>query len=47
MTPEELGGLVDCDLADPAFWDGGLTIVDGILDAARSAALEAGRLPQM
>ncbi len=45
MPPEELGRIVGCDLADPAFWDGGLAIVEQQLDAAESAAFEAGRLP--
>ena len=26
-TPEELGAIVGCDLADPAFWTDGLNIV--------------------
>jgi oligoendopeptidase F len=43
MSPEELGKIVDCDLADPAFWDGGLAIVDGQLRAAEEAAVAAGR----
>jgi oligoendopeptidase F len=42
--PEELGRIVDCDLADPSFWDGGLDIVQGQLDAAEQAARDAGRL---
>ncbi len=32
------------DLADPAFWDGGLEIIDEQLAAAEAAATEAGRL---
>ena len=43
MTPEELGSIVDCDLADPSFWDGGLDIVEAQLDAATEAAKAAGR----
>ncbi len=43
--PEDLGRIVDCDLADPAFWDAGLDIVAGQLDAAAEAARAAGRLP--
>ncbi|MCU1396455.1 MAG: oligoendopeptidase pepF/M3 family [Ilumatobacteraceae bacterium] len=43
MSPEELGRIVDCDLADPAFWDGGLAIVDEQLTAAEEAAAAAGR----
>ena len=44
LTPEELGKLVDCDLADPGFWDGGLAIVEQQLELAETAAFEAGRL---
>ncbi|MGH2827759.1 MAG: M3 family oligoendopeptidase [Actinomycetota bacterium] len=44
MPPEELGKIVDCDLADPGFWDGGLSIVGDQLKAAEAAAKEAGRL---
>lgn len=44
MAPEELGRIVDCDLADPGFWDGGLEIVEGQLRAAEEAAKEAGKL---
>jgi oligoendopeptidase F len=44
MPPEELGRIVGCDLADPAFWDGGLAIVESQLDEAESAAFAAGRL---
>ena len=44
MAPEELGRIVGCDLADPHFWDGGLDIVEQQLDAAETAAFEAGRL---
>jgi oligoendopeptidase F len=44
MPPEELGRIVGCDLADPAFWDGGLAFVEHQLEAAESAAFEAGRL---
>ncbi len=44
MAPEELGRIVDCDLEDPGFWDAGLDIVDGQLDAASAAAVEAGRI---
>ena len=38
MTPEALGKLVDCDLADPDFWSGGLTIVEEQLVLAEQAA---------
>ena len=43
-TPEELGRIVDVDLGDPGFWDGGLAIVEQQLVAAETAAAEAGRL---
>jgi oligoendopeptidase F len=43
-SPEALGHLVDCDLGDPKFWEGGLAIVEGQLEAAEAAAREAGRL---
>jgi len=43
-SPEDLAAIVDCDLADPAFWDGGLAIVQAHLEAAEGAAREAGRL---
>jgi oligoendopeptidase F len=43
-SPEELGALVGLDLADPAFWDGGLAIVAEQLAAAEAAARDAGRL---
>jgi oligoendopeptidase F len=44
MAPEELGRIVGCDLADPGFWDGGIAIIEQQLDAAETAAFEAGRL---
>jgi oligoendopeptidase F len=44
MAPEDLGRLVDCDLADPAFWDGGLAIIDETLGLAEAAAHDAGRI---
>jgi len=44
MAPEDLGRIVGVDLADPAFWDGGLAIVEGQLEAAEEAARAAGRL---
>jgi oligoendopeptidase F len=43
MSPEDLGRIVDCDLADPEFWNGGLAIVDEQLVAAEQAADAAGR----
>ncbi len=44
MSPEDLGRIVDCDLADPGFWTGGLAIVDEQLTAAEAAAVAAGRV---
>ena len=44
MSPEDLGQIVGCDLRDPAFWDGGLAIVEGQLEAAELAARQAGRI---
>lgn len=44
MEPAELGRIVDCDLTDPGFWDAGLAIVEGQLDAAVAAASAAGRI---
>ncbi len=44
MPPEELGAIVDCDLNDPGFWSGGLSIVESQLDAAEQAARDAGRV---
>ena len=43
-TPEELGKLVDVDLADPAFWDRGLDIIERRLNSTIEAATAAGRL---
>src|SRR4029079_2629098 len=34
-SPEELGRIVDCDLADPGFWDGGTAICHHPLAAGR------------
>ncbi|MEM8618911.1 MAG: M3 family oligoendopeptidase [Actinomycetota bacterium] len=44
QTPEQLGKIVGCDLADPAFWSDGLRIVEQQLEAAEAAARAAGRL---
>ena len=44
MSPEELGRIVDCDLSDPGFWDGGLAIIEAQLQAAEEAARAAGRI---
>ncbi len=43
-SPEELGRIVDIDLADPGFWDAGLDLVERQLEAAEEAAGAAGRL---
>jgi oligoendopeptidase F len=42
--PEELGRIVGVDLADPGFWDTGLSLVERQLEAAEAAAREAGRI---
>jgi len=42
--PEELGSIVGCDLADPAFWSAGLDIVDTQIARAEAAAEAAGRV---
>jgi len=44
LPPTELARIVGCDLDDPGFWDGGLRIVEELLDAAEQAARDAGRL---
>jgi oligoendopeptidase F len=44
MPPEELGKLVDVDLADPGFWDRGLDIIERRLEETIAAAEAAGRL---
>ena len=43
-TPEELGQIVDVDLADPGFWDAGLDRVQRQLEQAEQAARDAGRV---
>ena len=43
-SPEELGKIVGCDLADPSFWANGIKIVEGQLNAAEDAARAAGRI---
>jgi oligoendopeptidase F len=45
-TPDRLARIVDCDLSDPGFWDGGLAIIDQELAAAEQAAVDAGRVKQ-
>ncbi|MBX3314148.1 MAG: M3 family oligoendopeptidase [Actinobacteria bacterium] len=44
LPPQELAAIVDCDLDDPSFWDGGLAIIDAQLTAAEEAAAAAGRI---
>jgi oligoendopeptidase F len=44
MAPAELGRMVDCDLDDPTFWEGGLAVIEAQLAAAEDAARRAGRL---
>ena len=39
-SPEQLGALVGVDLSDPAFWDNGLDLVAGQIEAAQAAADE-------
>jgi oligoendopeptidase F len=43
-SPQELGEIVDVDLADPGFWDAGLDLVERQLQAAEEAARDAGRV---
>jgi oligoendopeptidase F len=43
-SPEELGGIVGVDLADPGFWDAGLDLVERQLTDAEAAAQASGRL---
>ncbi len=44
QPPESLASIVGCDLTDPGFWDGGLSIIEGQIDAAEAAARQAGLL---
>ncbi len=44
MPPQELGKLVDVDLADPGFWDRGLDIIERRLTETIAAADASGRL---
>lgn len=39
-SPEQLGAMVGVDLSDPSFWDSGLDLVAGQIEAAQSAADE-------
>jgi oligoendopeptidase F len=43
-SPEELGGIVGVDLADPGFWEAGLDLVERQLEQAEEAAQASGRL---
>jgi oligoendopeptidase F len=43
-SPEELGAIVDVDLADPGFWDAGLDLLERQLSEAEVAAAASGRL---
>jgi oligoendopeptidase F len=40
-TPEELGRIVDVDLADPGFWDAGLDLLERRMQEAEAAAQAA------
>ncbi len=40
-SPEELGAIVDVDLADPGFWESGLDLVERQLQQAEAAARDA------
>lgn len=42
-SPEQLGALVGVDLSDPSFWDNGLDLVQGQIEAAQTAADEVLR----
>jgi oligoendopeptidase F len=44
MPPEELAQIVDCDLREESFWDGGLVLIERDIEAAELAAREAGLL---
>jgi oligoendopeptidase F len=41
-SPEELGGIIGIDLADPSFWDSGLALVDAQLSEAEELAANRG-----
>jgi oligoendopeptidase F len=43
-SPEDLARMVGCDLADPAFWEGGLAVIERDIAAAEQAATAAGLL---
>ena len=42
LPPEELGAIVGVDLSDPGFWASGLDLIERQLEAAETAAAEAG-----
>ncbi len=42
--PEELAGIVGCDLSDPAFWEGGLAVIERDIERAEEAAGAAALL---
>lgn len=44
-SPEELAQIVDCDLTDPSFWDGGLAVIERDISATEEAARASGLLP--
>lgn len=43
-SPEELGRIVDVDLADPGFWDAGLDLLERRLVEAEEAAIASGKV---
>jgi len=43
LPPHELGAIVGVDLSDPGFWAAGLDLIERQLEAAETAAAEAGR----
>ncbi len=43
-SPQELGEIVDVDLADPGFWDAGRDLVERQLEEAEAAARSSGLL---
>ena len=43
-SPEELGAIVNVDLADPGFWDAGLDLLERRLVEAEEAARASGRV---
>jgi len=43
-SPEELASIVDCDLTDPSFWDGGVAVIERDISLAEQAARDAGVL---